>query len=226
MIVANRSSPIEERIAYRFTQTALLTQALTHGSYGKPQNERLEFLGDAVLNCVIAEDLYARFAQLSEGQLSTLRANLVRQATLVEVAHELALGEVLRLGDQARSPDGYIQVSILADALEAVFGAVFLDGGYAAASTVVHHVFALRLQALTPDSLSKDAKTRLQEYLQKHKLPLPIYRVLTIEGQAHQQHFCVECDVPALKRTSRGEGHSRRVAEQHAAEAMLSDMKS
>jgi ribonuclease-3 len=196
-----------------------LQRALTHRSYASEHNERLEFLGDSVLGCVISRHLYGFFPHLSEGELSRLRANLVREETLAMLARQLDLGGYLRLGEGERKSGGFRRPSILADAIEALIGAVFLDGGYAEAEKVVLNLFVPYLQKIDVQTMGKDAKTLLQEYLQSRHIPLPGYRVIATQGEAHAQSFRVECTIPSLNICSRGEGSSRRNAEQQAAQA-------
>jgi len=193
-------------------------QALTHRSYGTPHNERLEFIGDAVLNCVIAEALFERFPMSSEGELSRVRANLVNRDTLARLAREMSLASEILLGDGESRSGGAQRPSILANALEAVFGAVFLDGGYEAARNAILRIYAAVWRDLDPAALAKDAKTRLQEWLQARRMPVPEYAVTALAGEAHAQTFTVECRVPALGIAATGSGSSRRVAEQAAAE--------
>jgi ribonuclease-3 len=212
---------IEERLGHRFRRAELLEQALTHRSYGTPHNERLEFLGDGVLDCVVREELYARFPALSEGELSRLRANLVRRDSLATRAQALGIGEHLKMGEGERASGGAERPSILSDALEALYGAVFLDGGYEAARTAIQASFAPLLAALDASALAKDPKTRLQELLQGRGQALPAYRVIATQGAAHRQSFEVECTVAALGLRATGRGEARRAAEQQAAEAML-----
>jgi ribonuclease-3 len=208
-----------ERLEYAFRQPQLLERALTHRSYAPEHNERLEFLGDSVLGCVIAKYLYGSYPQLSEGELSRLRSNLVREDTLALLARQLDLGSHLRLGEGERKSGGYRRPSILADATEALFGAVLLDGGFAAAEKVVLDLFVPYLAKVDVQTLGKDAKTLLQEYLQAKHIPLPSYSVIATQGQAHEQSFEVECVIPSLKISTRGAGSSRRNAEQQAAQA-------
>lgn len=217
------SSPtrLEQRLGHRFHRAELLEQALTHRSYGSPHNERLEFLGDGVLGCVIAQELCARFASLSEGDLSQMRASLVRKEALAAVARDLGLGECLRLGEGESASGGSARPSILADTLEAVYGAVFLDAGYESAREVVRSTFGAALEALDPLAPVKDAKTRLQELLQGRGQGLPNYHVVATHGAAHQQVFEVECVVERLGLRATGRGEARRAAEQQAAEALL-----
>lgn len=211
--------PLE--IGHVFSDPVLLRTALTHRSFGTPNNERLEFLGDGILDCVIADLLYRRFPELPEGDLSRLRANLVRQETLHGLAQLLRIGTLLRLGEGELKSGGAARPSILADALEAVFGAVYLDAGFGAASEVIARLYAPLLAGLKPGQFQKDAKTRLQEWLQGRKKPLPRYVLLETSGAAHEQSFVVACEIdqPALR--SQGVGSSRRIAEQNAAEAAL-----
>ena len=210
--------PLQRKLGYSFAQAPLLQQALTHRSHGTPHNERIEFLGDSVLNCCVAHELYRRFGDLKEGELSLLRANLVRQETLAELAQELELGTFLRLGEGELKSGGFRRPSILADGLEALFGAVFLDGGFAAAQGVIHGLYASLLEHLDPQTLGKDPKTLLQELLQARKIALPQYAVVATQGAAHEQLFQVECQIPQLAIRTIGFGASRRIAEQEAAQ--------
>lgn len=198
-------------------QPQLLQRALTHRSYNSTHNERLEFLGDSVLGCCIAKYLYEHYPQLSEGELSRLRSNLVKEETLVILAQQLNLGSLLQLGEGERKSGGFNRPSILADAVEALLGAIFLDGGYVAAEQAVLNLFVPYLAQVDISTLGKDAKTLLQEYLQARRIPLPIYRVLATQGVAHEQLFQVECAIPSLNLISSGTGTSRRNAEQQAA---------
>jgi len=206
------------RIGYEFVQPQLLQRALTHRSHGPANNERLEFLGDSVLNCSIARYLYDNYPDLPEGDLSRLRSNLVNQQTLCTLAQQLNLGELLLLGEGERKSAGFRRPSILADALEALFGAVFLDSGFDAAQKVVLALYVPFIAQTDIQTLGKDAKTLLQEYLQGRKLALPKYSVASVEGEAHAQLFRVECEIAQLQLTTCGEGSSRRAAEQAAAE--------
>jgi len=210
-------SAVERGIGYHFRDPELLRQSLTHRSHGPRHNERLEFLGDGVLNCIIASVLFDRFPRLSEGDLSRARANLVNQQSLFNLADALGLGEALRLGEGELKSGGFRRPSILADALEAVLGAVFLDGGFEAARKVVVSLFESIIAGIDPRTDGKDPKTLLQEYLQGRRLPLPQYAVIATHGEAHDQRFEVECVIPDLDIRSRGEGASRRAAEQGAA---------
>ena len=212
---------IERAIGYVFGSRSILDQALTHRSFGASHNERLEFLGDSVLNCVIAQALYERFSEVREGDLSRLRANLVRQETLAEIAKRLGLGEQLRLGEGELKSGGFRRPSILADALEALFGAVFVDGGFEQARKTILRLFEPFLAHLDPRHSGKDAKTALQEFLQGRRLALPQYQLRATHGEAHAQEFEVECLVPELGISTVGRGQSRRAAEQEAARRAL-----
>ncbi len=212
---------LEERLGYSFARPELLRQALTHRSAGVPNNERLEFLGDSVLNCAIAADLYQRFAGLKEGELSRLRASLVRQQTLADIARHLALGECLRLGEGEVKSGGARRPSILADVLEAILGAIYVAGGFAAASAVIQRLYEPAIGRIDPDDVNKDPKTVLQEILQGRHLPLPRYGLLATRGEAHAQEFEVECALPELGVRTTGTGASRRIAEQQAAERAI-----
>lgn len=214
-----QSSTLCRHLGHVFAQPQLLQRALTHRSYAPEHNERLEFLGDSVLGCVIAKYLYGSYPQLSEGELSRLRSSLVREDTLAVLAQQLDLGSYLRLGEGERKSGGFRRPSILADAMEALFGAVLLDGGFAAAEKAVLGLFVPYLAKVDVQTLGKDAKTLLQEYLQGKHIPLPAYSVIATQGQAHEQSFEVECAIPSLKISTRGAGSSRRNAEQQAAQA-------
>lgn len=205
------------RIGYHFDDLELLQQALTHRSFGAAHNERLEFLGDSVVNCAVALELYQKFPLLAEGELSRLRASLVNQQSLAAIAQRLELGEHLRLGEGELRSGGARRPSILADAVEAIVGAAFLDGGFAAAQAVVGTVLGSALDAIDPATSVKDPKTLLQEFLQARKMALPQYSVVATSGEAHEQRFRVECLIPELGVRSEGEGTSRRSAEQEAA---------
>ncbi|HSH28925.1 MAG TPA: ribonuclease III [Thiohalobacter sp.] len=212
---------LARRLCHEFTTPALLRQALTHRSAGNPNNERLEFLGDAVLGMVIADALYARYPKASEGDLSRLRATLVKKPTLAGIARELELGECLQLGSGELKSGGFRRDSILADALEAILGAVYLDAGFDTAAALVLQLYRPRLQSLPEAAALKDPKTRLQEFLQSRHIELPEYQVIQVCGKAHAQTFEVECRIAGLDRSSRGRGSSRRKAEQAAAAGML-----
>ena len=214
----SRPAALEQRLGHRFTRLDLLEQALTHASFGPDNNERLEFLGDGVLGCAIAEELCARFPALPEGKLTQLRAALVREESLAEVAGEIGLAGFLRVGAAGPRP------SILADALEAVFGAVLLDAGYEAARGSIVGVFGAALDRLDPQSVDKDAKTRLQEVLHARRQQLPEYRVVGTSGAPHDRAFEVECVLADLGLKATGTGSSRQRAEQEAAKAVLAQM--
>jgi ribonuclease-3 len=220
------STPLESRLQYEFRNAELLRQAMTHRSHSATHNERLEFLGDSVLNCVVAALLFQRFAKLDEGDLSRVRANLVKQQSLYEIAQALNVSEALRLGEGELRSGGFRRPSILADTLEAIFGAVFLDGGFDAALQVIKRLYTPILDHIDPRTIGKDAKTLLQEYLQGHKIALPTYTVVATHGAAHNQQFEVECTVPKLEVKVSGSGASRRAAEQAAAKKALDELAS
>ncbi|VAW79347.1 Ribonuclease III [hydrothermal vent metagenome] len=205
----------------KFQQAELLEAAVTHRSAGSRNNERLEFLGDAVLGFVVAELLFEKFPDASEGQLSRLRASLVKRDTLADVARELDLGDYLRLGSGELKSGGFRRDSILADALEAILGAILLDSGYETCRDSIHQLFAVKIDGLSSVSELKDPKTLLQEFLQSRRLSLPVYEITSVSGKAHQQHFVVECKVVDLDLSVTGEGNNRRGAEQAAARRML-----
>jgi len=208
---------LTKRLGYAFRDGALLALALTHRSRSSRNYERLEFLGDSILGFIIADVLYDRFPQLSEGELTRLRATLVRRETLATLARELDLGNHLGLGGGELKSGGFDRDSILADALEAVFGAVYKDNGIETARQVVLRRYQPILDSIDPNTILKDPKTRLQEFLQRKSLATPIYNVQEVSGAPHQQRFVVECRVPGLTEAVRGEGSSRRYAEQAAA---------
>jgi ribonuclease-3 len=208
---------LQQALGYTFTCTDLLVQALTHRSFGSINNERLEFLGDSVLNCSVARRLYEAFPDLPEGSLSRLRANLVCQDTLAEIAMNLKLGESLRLGEGELKSGGFRRPSILADALESLFGAIFLDAGFDEAQRVVRGLFDPLVAKIDPKASGKDPKTQLQEILQSRRLPLPNYQLIDTRGEAHDQSFIVECVLTTPLLSTRGTGKSRRAAEQEAA---------
>jgi ribonuclease-3 len=216
---------LQARLQHSFSDPRLLQRALTHRSFSADHNERLEFLGDSVLNLAVAHLLYEQLSQLPEGDLSRVRANLVKQDTLHQLALKLALPPLLRLGEGEARSGGPNRPSILADALEALIGAVYLDAGYGAAQALVRRLY--ESVAITPrmDAAAKDPKTELQEWLQGHKMKLPVYRVVGTLGAAHKQTFDVECEVPELGLRERGIGGSRRAGEQAAAAAMLIRLK-
>jgi len=214
---------LSRALGYRFDNPQLLQAAVTHRSAGSQNNERLEFLGDAVLGYIIAEWLFEQFPDATEGQLSRLRASLVKRATLADIARQLNLGDYLRLGSGELKSGGFRRDSILADAMEAILGAVVLDSdnGLEQCRACIHRLFASKASELSPGEELKDPKTRLQELLQSRKLDLPAYEVVEVTGKAHHQRFAVECRVEAMQQSARGEGSSRRRAEQAAARAML-----
>lgn len=210
-----------QKLDYSFAEPALLRRAITHRSAAKENNERLEFLGDSILNFLIADLLYARFPRAQEGRLSRLRATLVKGETLAEIARELEIGGHLILGPGELKSGGHHRASILADAFEAVIGAVYLDNGLEACRQLITSFYQDRLDSLTSESLLKDPKSRLQEYLQARQLPLPDYRVSAVSGEAHEQIFQVECMINGTLPCVTGIGHSRRKAEQDAAAQAL-----
>ncbi|MCE9568984.1 MAG: ribonuclease III [Rhodocyclales bacterium] len=216
---------LEAALGHRFGRPELLRQALTHRSFGSPHNERLEFLGDSVLNCAIAGALYNRFPALKEGELSRLRASLVRQETLADIARKLCIGELLQLGEGELKSGGAQRPSILADALEAVFGAIYLDAGFDAVRAAVELLYEAAMSRIDPSDAGKDPKTALQEVLQGRRLPLPRYGLLATHGEAHAQEFEVECVIADLGIRSTGNGGSRRIAEQQAALRALGEIK-
>lgn len=217
---------LQKRLQHEFANPKLLSQALTHRSFSADHNERLEFLGDSVLSLAVSELLYTRLSALPEGDLSRVRANLVKQDTLHQLSVELGLADVILLGEGEMRSGGQKRPSILADALEAVIGAVYLDGGFEAAQQLVHRL--LKAVEINPDmeAIGKDPKTELQEWLQGRKMKLPIYRVVGTLGAAHKQSFDVECEILEMNLAERGIGGSRRAGEQAAAAAMLQTLKS
>jgi ribonuclease-3 len=223
--VADGLTALQQRLQHPFSNTALLRQAVTHRSFSADHYERLEFLGESVLGLAISDLLYARLGSLPEGDLSRVRANLVRQETLHQIALTMGLPEVLRLGEGELRSGGQKRASILADALEAIIGAVYLDAGFSQAQALVHRLFEAVEINPHMDAISKDAKTELQEWLQGRKLKLPVYTVVGTLGAAHKQSFDVECEVPELRLSERGIGGSRRAGEQAAAAAMLQTIK-
>jgi ribonuclease-3 len=216
---------LQARLKHSFSDTRLLQLALTHRSFSADHNERLEFLGDSVLNLAVSHLLYTRLSALPEGDLSRVRANLVKQDTLHRLALELQLSPLLRLGEGEARSGGPSRPSILADALEALIGAVYLDAGFAAAEALVRRLYESVEINPRMEAAAKDPKTELQEWLQGHKMKLPVYRVAATLGAAHKQTFDVECEVPELSLRERGIGGSRRAGEQAAAAAMLIRLK-
>ncbi|MDA8752833.1 ribonuclease III [Halieaceae bacterium] len=212
---------LQRALGYRFRDPTLLELALTHRSAGKRNNERLEFLGDSIVNHIIAEALFSRFPSVREGSLSRMRAALVKGDTLADIARQLELGAFLSLGPGERKSGGQRRDSILADALEAIAGAILLDGGVDACRDCLLEWYGARLEELTEESDRKDAKTRLQEYLQGRGQPLPKYALLDVSGEDHDQYFRVSCTIKSADLTTEGEGISRRKAEQAAARSAL-----
>lgn len=217
---------LQRRIHYQFSDSALLTLSLTHRSVCGNHNERLEFLGDSILSFVIADDLYHRFPTADEGDMSRMRATLVRGKTLAELAREFELGDVLRLGPGELKSGGFRRDSILADAVEAIIGGIYLDSSLEIVRGVVLRWYQERLDLINPGINQKDPKTRLQESLQGSRKPLPAYNVVKVHGEAHDQQFTVECEVAGLDRPVLGKGSSRRKAEQAAAELALEKLDS
>ena len=222
---ADSLSALQHRLQHRFSDPSLLQRVVTHRSYSSEHNERLEFLGDSVLNLAVSSLQFRRMQGLPEGELSRVRALLVKQDSLHRIAMRLQLPQVLRLGEGESKSGGKLRPSILADALEAIIGAVYLDAGYDQAEALVHRL--LEGVELSPrlQEAAKDAKTALQEWLQGRKMKLPQYQVIDTTGAAHNQVFHVECLVAELQLTARGSGASRRAAEQAAASAMLAQLK-
>jgi ribonuclease-3 len=212
---------LQSRLGHTFSDAALLQQALTHRSHSSVHNERLEFLGDSILNCVVASILFDRYSLINEGDLSRLRANLVKQQSLYEIAQQLELSHFLRLGEGELKSGGFRRPSILADTLEALLGAIYLDAGFNVARDVIRAFYIPILDTVDPQTLGKDAKTLLQEYLQSRKIALPQYNVVATHGAAHSQEFEIECLVPKLDIQVFGRGGSRRAGEQAAAKLAL-----
>lgn len=212
---------LQKKLNYQFVNVALLQQALTHRSHSAIHNERLEFLGDSILNCVIASLLYETYIVIDEGDLSRVRANLVKQQALYEVAQRIELSQFLKLGEGELKSGGFRRPSILADTLEALFGAIYLDSGFDAVRTVIKKLYEPVLNLVDPLTLGKDAKTLLQEFLQSKKIALPLYNVVATHGAAHNQEFEIECLVPKLEIHVFGSGGSRRAGEQAAAKLAL-----
>lgn len=209
------------RLGYSFQNTALAEQALTHRSHSSSHNERLEFLGDAIVNFVIAEALFQHFPDTREGELTRMRASLIRTETLAAIAREFELGEYIRLGSGEMKSGGKRRESILADTLEALIGAIYLDGGIDACKQCVLAWFATRLQQVSPGEINKDPKTRLQEWLQARGRALPVYTLAATHGEEHNQHFDMTCTIPSVAQSFSGSGASRRAAEQAAAQNAL-----
>lgn len=215
---------LQRRLGYQFEQPERLLLALTHRSHGNQNNERLEFLGDSIVNMVIAEYLYCHFEKAREGQLSRLRARMVKGVTLAEIGREFELGKYLRLGSGELKSGGFRRESILADGVESVIGAIYLDSDFYTCREQVLRWFEARLKKLDLQDTQKDPKTRLQEYLQSRQFPLPLYEVITVDGEAHAQTFNVSCALPSLDRKTSGVGSSRRIAEQEAARNALKQL--
>jgi ribonuclease III len=216
---------LQRRMGLDFSDVALLERALRHRSAGAEHNERLEFLGDAVLQTAVSALIYERFADSDEGDLTRVRAHLVREDTLARIASAVGVSEALRLSEGEARGGGALRPSILADALEALIGAAFLDGGWPTAQALVQRLFGEVLEGTDIDRWTKDPKTELQEWLQARRLAVPAYRIVATRGQSHAQTFDVECAVPALGLAERGEGKSRRAAEQAAARRLLEQLK-
>jgi ribonuclease-3 len=216
---------LQQRIGHQFADLELLQRALTHRSFGSDHYERLEFLGDAVLSLVVSSLLFDRFGGSAEGDLTRVRAHLVREDSLHRAALQLGLPDLLLLGEGEARGGGALRASILADSLEALIGATFQDGGFTAARALVHSLFGEIIETTDVASWTKDAKTELQEWLQARRIPVPSYRIVATRGQAHAQTFEVECAVPALNLGEAGEGKSRRSAEQEAAQRMLDTLR-
>lgn len=225
MTIAKRLDLLERSLQYEFKDKALLSRALTHKSAHHQHNERYEFLGDAILNCVIADLLFAQFQGATEGELTRARASLVNQSSLAQIAQEMALGNYLRLGMGEQKSGGFRRDSILADALEAILGAIYLDSGFSGAYESVRHWYTTRLANLKPDEQEKDPKTQLQEWLQANQKPLPRYQVIAMVGEPHAQVFTVICEIAELSLLVEGQGTSRRIAEQQAARKILEIIK-
>ena len=221
----SRLDALQKRLGHRFTSAALLQRALTHRSFGADHNERLEFLGDAVLSLTVSELLFERFSGSDEGDLTRVRAHLVREDSLHRAALALGLPELVRLSEGEARGGGAQRPSILADAVEALIGAVFQEGGYERARALVQSLFGEVIQGTEADSWTKDPKTELQEWLQARRLAVPAYRITATHGQAHAATFEVECAVAALGLAERGQGKSRRAAEQEAARRLLDSLK-
>ncbi|WP_318490226.1 ribonuclease III [Photobacterium leiognathi] len=220
---ANR---LQRKLGYQFNNSELMTLALTHRSANGNHNERLEFLGDSILSFVVADDLYHRFPSVDEGDMSRMRATLVRGKTLAELGREFELGDHLLLGPGELKSGGFRRDSILADCVEAIIGAIYLDSDIEKVREIVLTWYKTRLQTIEPGINQKDPKTRLQECLQGRRLPLPAYTVIKVQGEAHNQEFTVQCDVTGLDKPVIGKGGSRRKAEQAAAELALNQLES
>jgi len=221
MIGIDRYARLSQRLGYQFSNVELLQQALTHRSAAKQHNERLEFLGDAVLGMVVAQALFKRFPTVPEGKLTRMRSTLVKGDTLAELGREADVGELLKLGPGELKSGGHRRSSIIADAMEAILGAIYLEAGLDTTAEVILRLWQSRIDKLDPNEHPKDAKTRLQEFLQSRKLPLPVYEVVDISGKDHDQTFVVHCQIESLGKPIKGTGTSRRKAEQQAARNAL-----
>ena len=221
MIGIDRYARLSQRLGYQFSNVELLQQAVTHRSAAKQHNERLEFLGDAVLGMVVAQALFKRFPAVPEGKLTRMSSTLVKGDTLAELGREADVGELLKLGPGELKSGGQRRSSIIADAMEAILGAIYLEAGLDATAEVILRLWQSRIDKLDPNEHPKDAKTRLQEFLQSRKLPLPVYEVVDISGKDHDQTFVVHCQIESLGKPMKGTGSSRRKAEQQAARNAL-----
>lgn len=226
MSLSDSNAALFRRLGYTFQNTALAEQALTHRSYGASHNERLEFLGDSIVNFVTAEALFQRFPTTREGELTRMRATLIRTETLADIARDLQLGDHIRLGSGEMKSGGKRRESTLADTLEALIGAIYLDGGIEICKQRVLAWFETRLAQVVPGEINKDPKTRLQEWLQARGKTLPVYTLAATHGEEHNQHFDVVCNVPSVTPTFAGSGASRRAAEQAAAQSALEFLES
>ncbi|MDO6420543.1 ribonuclease III [Amphritea sp. 2_MG-2023] len=224
-MIIKPATDLAKKLGYQFKDESMIELALTHRSHGKRNNERLEFLGDSILNFVIAEALYRRFPEAKEGQLSRLRAQLVKGETLAELAREMKLGDYLRLGSGELKSGGYRRDSILADAVEAIIGAIYLDSNMDSCRPYILGWYQSRLEQTSLLDTKKDSKTRLQEFLQSRRAPLPDYELLSVSGEAHKQTFEIRCAVSLLDKPTEGKGSSRRQAEQNAAKTALDKLK-
>ncbi|BBB27367.1 ribonuclease III [Amphritea japonica ATCC BAA-1530] len=224
-MIIKPATDLAKKLGYKFNDESMIELALTHRSHGKRNNERLEFLGDSILNFVIAEALYLRFPEAKEGQLSRLRALLVKGETLAELAREMKLGDYLRLGSGELKSGGFRRDSILADTVEAIIGAIYLDSDMECCRPYILSWYQTRLEQTSLEDTQKDSKTRLQEFLQSRRAPLPDYELLSVTGEAHKQTFEISCQVSMLDKPTEGRGSSRRQAEQNAAGAALKLLK-
>ena len=224
-MIIKPATELAKKLGYLFKDESLIELAVTHRSHGKRNNERLEFLGDSILNFVIAEALYAKFPEAKEGQLSRLRAQLVKGETLAELAREMKLGDFLRLGSGELKSGGFRRDSILADTVEAIIGAIYLDSDMDSCRPYILDWYQSRLDQTTLQDTQKDSKTRLQEFLQSRRAPLPGYELISVTGEAHKQTFEIRCNVSLLEQSTEGKGSSRRQAEQEAARKALKQLK-